>query len=156
MTPEIVTACAPLVMVPIRVPPSVPVPLVRLSTMAVSDVTLAAFPSGSCDWTVTLKMAPAVGLAGLIEVIASFEAVPGPAVTEKPSVKGPKVKPVHVPLPPTVTSRYPSDASAATVKSAVISVALVHATFVAVTPDPENATVYVPHESWKPDPVIVD
>ena len=76
-----VTELVPPAIEPVRVPPSVPVPLLRLRATPVVEVTLAGFPEASWDWTTTLKAAPAVGLVGLIEVMASFVAIAPPAVT---------------------------------------------------------------------------
>ncbi len=70
------TEFAPLAIVPLRVPPSVPLPVARLSRTPVALVTLAGFPEPSWAWTVTLKLAPAVGLVGLIEVMTSWVAPP--------------------------------------------------------------------------------
>jgi len=75
-----VTELAPFAMEPVRVPPSVPVPVPRPREMAVLEVTLAGLPPSSWAWTTTLKGAPTVGLTPpLTEVIASFVAVPAPA-----------------------------------------------------------------------------
>jgi hypothetical protein len=139
LTPEIVTELVPFAMEPVRVPPSVPEPALRLSETAVREVTLAGVPATSCDWTTTLKAAPAVGLCGLIEVIASFAAAPAPAVTLNASVPR-KLKLVQPPLPLTVTSRNPTAATVVTVTFAVITVMLLRATPAALTPLPEKVT----------------
>jgi hypothetical protein len=46
----------------------------------VSAVTAAATLEESCAWTVTEKVDPAAGLAGEIDVMASFVALPAAAV----------------------------------------------------------------------------
>jgi hypothetical protein len=68
-----------------------------------------------------------------------------------------KVKAVHrlPPLPLTVTSRKPRVATAVTLTFADMTVSLLRATPVAVTPLPENVTLYVWHLLLKPEPVIV-
>ena len=59
------TELAPLAIEPVRVPPSVPVPVWRLRATPVVEVTLAGLPLASWAWTTTLKAAPADGLAGV-------------------------------------------------------------------------------------------
>ena len=74
------TELAPFAMEPVVVPPSVPVPVLRLRETPVVESTLAGLPLASWDWTTTLKGTPAVGLTPpLTEVISSFVAVPAPA-----------------------------------------------------------------------------
>ena len=76
MTPLIVTWLDPAVIVPVRVPPSVPVPVLRLSVTAVALATAVAAPALSWAATTTEKLTPAVGLVPpLTEVIASLVAV---------------------------------------------------------------------------------
>ena len=81
VTPLIVTLPELRAIVPVRVPPRVPVPVLRVRATAVADVTLAALPLASWDWTTTLKAVPAMGLAPpLTEVIASLVGVPATTV----------------------------------------------------------------------------
>jgi hypothetical protein len=74
----IVTEFVPLRIVPerLRFPTRVPVPVLTLSVTPVSLVTFRALPLLSWAWTVTLKALPAVGVDGLIAVIASLLAGP--------------------------------------------------------------------------------
>ena len=66
-----------LPMVPLKVPPSVPLPVFTLRATPVAGLTLAGFPFASCDCTTTEKPVPAVGLLPpLMDVIASFVGVP--------------------------------------------------------------------------------
>src|SRR6516164_7201756 len=67
-----VTELCPAAIVPVSVPPSVPVPVARLSWTPVAVVTGDAVPADVWDCTVALNVLPAVGLVGLMEVIASF------------------------------------------------------------------------------------
>jgi hypothetical protein len=93
------------VIVPVKVPPRVPVPPVRLRVTDVLLVTFAATPPAVCDWTTTENEVPTVGLAPpLTDVTASF--VGGTAVkvavtallwVPEVGVKGPHVVEV-VPL----------------------------------------------------------
>ena len=66
--------------VPVSVPPSVPVPVLRVMLRFVSAETGTALPTESCDCTTIENEFPAVGLAGLIEVIASFDTAPATTV----------------------------------------------------------------------------
>ena len=75
MTPLIVTAFAPAAMIPVSVPPSVPAPVFRLKVTVVAGPTFLGVPVAVCDWTVTEKALPAVGVAGLIVVTASLPGV---------------------------------------------------------------------------------
>lgn len=75
MTPVIVTEPVPLRIVPVRVPPRVPDPDVRVRVTRVSDVTDDALWSASCACTVTEKEAPAAGLTGVIAEMDSSVAV---------------------------------------------------------------------------------
>jgi hypothetical protein len=60
-------------MVPVRVPPSVPVPVLRERLTPVLLTTLLGTPAAVCDCTTTGKPTPAVGLAPeLTEVITSL------------------------------------------------------------------------------------
>src|SRR5207244_5407326 len=65
-----VTVFAPMAMVPLRVPPSVPVPAVLESEKprAVPPVTLVGLPPASCDCTVTGKPTPAAGFAPPLKI----------------------------------------------------------------------------------------
>ena len=57
----------PVVMVPVRVPLSVPEPLALLKVITVLVVTFTGLPEASCDCTVTLKAVPAVPVPGTTE-----------------------------------------------------------------------------------------
>src|SRR5436309_561026 len=64
-------------MVPVSVPPSVPVPVLRVMLMVVSVETRAALPLASCDCTTIENGLPAVGLTPpFTEMITSFDAAP--------------------------------------------------------------------------------
>ena len=68
-----VTELLPARIIPVRVPPNVPVPVVRLSVTVVSVNTVTGVPAAVCACTTTLKPMPAVGLIPpLMEVIANF------------------------------------------------------------------------------------
>ena len=71
----------PFAIVPVRVPPSVPVPVLRPRETPVADVTLTAAPPAVWLSTVTVNEPPTIGLAGLIEVIASLVGVAAITVT---------------------------------------------------------------------------
>ena len=71
VTPEIVAELDPELIVPVSVPPSVPVPVALVRVMVVFCVTFVAVPLPFSDTTVTEKALPAVGLAGLIVVMAN-------------------------------------------------------------------------------------
>src|SRR5579862_1841352 len=77
-----VTLLWPLLMVPVRVPPRVPVPVLRLRLMIVFEVTLDGLPLASRERTMTEKPVSATGFAPpLIDVIASWVATPALTVT---------------------------------------------------------------------------
>src|SRR5262249_11697487 len=70
-----VTELVPAVIVPVSVPPSVPLPVFRLSVTPVSAATAVAVPPALRDCTITLKPVPAVGLLPpFTDVIASVVA----------------------------------------------------------------------------------
>jgi hypothetical protein len=71
VTPVIVTEFVPAAIVPVVVPPIVPPP-VFANEIAVASVTFPALLLLSCACTVTLNVLPAVGVVGVIEVMASL------------------------------------------------------------------------------------
>ena len=71
VTPVIVTEFVPAAIVPVVVPPIVPPP-VFANEIAVASVTFPALLLSSCACTVTLNVLPAIGVVGVIEVMASL------------------------------------------------------------------------------------
>src|SRR5262245_61145597 len=63
VTPLITTWLAPAGMIPVSVPPSDPVPVLRQRRTCVGDVTLRVVPSAARASTTTKKPMPAIGCA---------------------------------------------------------------------------------------------
>src|SRR5438876_5415394 len=77
-----VIVLVPAVIVPVKLPPSVPVPVFRLRLIPVFALTLLKLPFASCDLTVTGKAVPAIGFAPpFTEVTISLAAGPATKVT---------------------------------------------------------------------------
>ena len=62
------------------VPPNVPVPVFRVMLTSVLAETSTGFAAASWDCTTIENDAPAAGLLGVTEMIASFEAAPASTV----------------------------------------------------------------------------